>query len=557
MTQSIQGLIVDDSRQNLSSVTTRLSQYLLQQQWRVEWTKLRDPDHAHQTLSGSDRFDLVVIDLLFARPDMDVSEARGLELVELARSSSPHAYVLVISNGDQNRHDLFYDALQRGAHKVVLRREFTLESSISSPVAVAAEIRKHLLDNGSVTEVRVTADHNDPSVQSLLFEVKEATLSQLHSQVLLATNDFADSVHVRFLSPGASGASVCETTAKLRHGPTVHNVIKLSRAFDELLSETQHALRARQLLPSRFVVPIQPERPVGPVNGWYATGAQRDHEVVTLRRWLASNEAEAQAGELFEVLFTDCLGQMYREHMEERPVNPLSLFEFPYYKQRLILHAMDELMPTLTRAEGGGLCDISSLSQDLTAFTIEQRLVGVLTRQLPPSSQVTQLHGDLHGGNILLYRGKHPTPALIDFSDFGEAHWAGDAARLVVDLVMRVVDHGAESMFFTGFPVWRKLMVAIGDLSPDLQAVSTTAPTAGALAGLTWIVENLRGIFPTLTSDEDFAAHHWEWHIALCVHLLRSIYHYDIAGPKRALALVAAHDQLVAGAAVFDGSKKL
>jgi hypothetical protein len=463
----------------------------------------------------------------------------------------------VISTGDENRHDLFYDAARLGAHKVVHRREFTLESSTSSPVAVAAEIRRHLLDNGSVTEVVVTADLNDPAVQSLLFEVKEATLSQLHGQVVEAIEDIAESLHVRYLSPGASGASVCETTAKLRSGRTAHHVIKVSRAFDDLYVETQRALLARQLLPSRFVVPIHPERPVGPVNGWYATGAQRDHEVVTLRGWLMSSQAATQAEELFEILFTDCLGRMYKDNLEQWSVSPLSLFGFPHYKQRLILQAMDELMPTLTRAEGGGLSNVETLRRDLTAFTTEQRLDGILTRQLPSTSLVTHLHGDLHGGNILLYQGKHPTPALIDFSDFGPGHWAGDVARLVVDLVMRVVDSGAESMFFTGFPVWRKLVASVGDLSTDLSAVSSSAPTAGALAGLTWMLGNLRDTCLPSTSDNEFVAHLWEWHIALCAHLLRSIYHYDVTGPKRALALVAAHDQLLAAAKRLSGSNML
>lgn len=548
MTESIRGLIVDDTPENISSVSTRLDQYLSDQGWKVHWTMLGDPDIAHQALNENERFDLIVIDLLFPRRDVDDDEARGLELVELARRTCPRSFIFVISTGDIRRHDLFAEAERYGADKVITRAQFTVDSKVNGPQAIASEIRRHLLANGTVTEVGVTSDLNDPAVQSLLFEVKAPTLAQLHRQILSASDDITDNLHVRYLSPGASGASVCETKARLHRGRTVHHVVKVSRALDALQAETQRTLQARQLLPSRFVVPHFPERPVGPVNGWYATGAPRDQEVVTLRSWLASGPPPQQAEDLFEVLFTECLGPLYADNMEEKSGEALSKLDFPHYKQRLILQAVDELTPTLTRAEGGALDDISALRRDITAFTTEGRINGLLHRELPPVRLVTHVHGDLHGGNILLYQGRHPVPALIDFSDFGEAHWASDIARLIVDLVMRVIDAGADSMFFAGFSTWRTLMSAVGRLSPDLYAMSDDASTSAALAGLRWLAVNTRALCPPLTSDEGFAAHRWEWHTALCVFLLRSIYHYELTGPKRALALVAAHDQLLEGA---------
>jgi hypothetical protein len=45
----------------------------------------------------------------------------------------------------------------------------------------------------------------------------------------------------------------------------------------------------------------------------------------------------------------------------------------------------------------------------------------------------------------------------------------------------------------------------------------------------------------------------WEWHMALARNMLRSTYYTDIPHAKRALALVAAHDQLKAAAAAISG----
>jgi len=162
---------------------------------------------------------------------------------------------------------------------------------------------------------------------------------------------------------------------------------------------------------------------------------------------------------------------------------------------------------------------------------------------------------------VLVYGGRHPEPTLIDASRFGHAHWATDPARLAVDLLMHSVDPGAESMFFTGFERWRDLAVRLGRLEPLLEpapdVVTTTSPdaaaaagdgTAAALAALNWLTGNVRAFCPGLSGDEEYRARAWEWHTALARYLLRSTYDHEITVPKRALAIVAAHDQLAAAA---------
>ncbi|WIV55656.1 phosphotransferase [Amycolatopsis nalaikhensis] len=249
---------------------------------------------------------------------------------------------------------------------------------------------------------------------------------------------------------------------------------------------------------------------------------------------------------------------LYEATEEDVDGSAPSLFALPYYKQCLVLHAMEELAPLLTHPSGGRLHDASALLADVGAFVTEGRLPGVQERNLPQRSRVCIAHGDLHGGNVLVYPGRHPSPALIDFSEFGKAHWAVDPARLAVDLLMYGIDAGTESVFFEGFPVWRELAVAVGTLSTDLRAVSADPSTTACLRGLGWLTAQLRQICPKLRGDADFRRNRWEWHLALGSQVLRMSYNRDMPPPKRVAGLVAAHDQLLAAAdALPDGTDEL
>ena len=144
-------------------------------------------------------------------------------------------------------------------------------------------------------------------------------------------------------------------------------------------------------------------------------------------------------------------------------------------------------------------------------------------------------------------------PLLIDTSHCDIAHWATDLAWLAVDLLMRSVDAGTESMLFTGFSTWRTLAARFAAGQPDLTAVTTTPGTSAALAALSWIAANLNRVAPVMQSGLAQSHHHWEWHMALARNLLRCTYHTDIPHAKRALALVAAYDQLIAAVETISG----
>ena len=154
---------------------------------------------------------------------------------------------------------------------------------------------------------------------------------------------------------------------------------------------------------------------------------------------------------------------------------------------------------------------------------------------------------------MLVSTGHQPWPQLIDPSHFGVAHWATDLAWLAVDLLMRSVDAGTESMLFTGFSTWRTLASRFGACEPELTAVTTTPGTSSALAALSWIAANLNRVAPVMRPGNGESRHRWEWHMALARNLLRCTYHTDIPHAKRALAFVAAYDQLIAAVEAIAG----
>lgn len=390
------------------------------------------------------------------------------------------------------------------------------------------------------------ADADDPAVQSILHSVGERTVAQLHSRILEAYGQRSHKIEVGFMTPGTSGAWVCSVTAEVDGTGMLRHALKISRAEDELRAEARRAIDAGRMISPRFFVRHNPEYPIGPVNGWYALGTQLLDPAITFRGWLAAGPAADVVEDVLEALFLDGLKPLYEQHGHEVDHCALDDFCFPVHKQLQILHVLDDLRDVLARPDGGGVANAADVVADLRSFAREGRLDRLARHELPHRTWRTASHGDLHGGNILVYQGKRPAPTLIDASLFGPGHWALDPARLAVDILIRGFDVGADLFFFARFGVWRDLAAQIGDLTHPLTAPCPTPATAAALAALNWLVVHLRDFCQPLATDRGFTVNHWEWRVALLARLLRTACHATVTGQKRALALVAAHDQWLA-----------
>ena len=133
------------------------------------------------------------------------------------------------------------DARRFGAHHVVRRNEFSTASKVHSPAAIAAEIREHLLDNGTVRTCEVATDPRDPGIQGLLYQVGEATVARLYAKILEAGGHQTSHIELRFLTPGASGASICTVSAQVDGIGRMSHFLKLSQAKELLTAKPNEA----------------------------------------------------------------------------------------------------------------------------------------------------------------------------------------------------------------------------------------------------------------------------------------------------------------------------
>jgi hypothetical protein len=545
----IRALVVDDDPRYLDSMKLRIGRVI---DWDVDWETTVDLDEGlHLIASSAPPFDLVIADLMFPRDDFPDHEPLGLALIEEASRRSSHTFILAISIGPEKVYDLMERARQRGAHHAVRRSEFSTESAVHSPAAIAAEIRTHLLNNGTVSTCEVKADPRDPGIQGLLHQVGESTVARLYAKILESSNHQAEQIELRFLTPGASGASVCAVTAHVTGAPRASHILKLSRSRDQLTREADRGESAADVFPPNLLIQHRPPHTVGPVNGWYALGGPFVGRAITMHSWLLSGQASPDAvADLLEELFVDGLGSAY-EDCQLRPVEPPGSFAFSPYRQQRILQVLDELTEALVRRDGGDLGEDAAaiLVRNVTAFVKDQRLPnGASPLDVSRETYFCYQHGDLHAGNVLVLSGRHERPLLIDTSHCGPAHWATDLARLAVDLVMRSVDAGTESMLFTGFKTWRQLAAQFGAGETSLTAQTGAPATLAALTALSWLAANLDRVTPAMRPSIGQSSYRWEWHLALAMSLLRSTNHVDIPHAKRTLAFAAAYDQLNAAA---------
>ena len=516
----------------------------------VEWRREVDFLAAERVIQQETiPFDLLVIDLLVPRSDAPTrQEPVGLDLIDAARIRSDRSFIMAVSVGDEYGPRLFDKARRHGANLALHRWELSNDIPETSPQRIAGEIAAHMRNNDSSPDVAISFE-DDPGVQALAHEVGCSTLVWLYRRVL--GDDVPDlrSMHVRGLVPGASGARICAVTADLPGFGTRHHVMKLSKDIALLSRELERTRAANAKLPPHLIFRHQPESLIGPSGGWYALAGPLLSEAVTLRSWLSTRPASSIVDSVMAGMFVDGLAGLYQEsrHDEE---DALALLAFPAYRQARVIHAMRELSEAMARDDGCGIGNVEEVVSDVTAFVVDRTLPRLPRLSVPKQTYANDAHGDLHSGNIMIYGlTTAPRAMIIDSSEFGpDQHWATDPARLVVDLVVRTLDAGAESMFFTRFAGWRSLLARVGAGEADLGEVAHEPANAAPAAAVSWMLAKL----PVLLHWD---ALRWEWHLALATYLLRASYQTDLPPPKRALALVSGHDELVAAATALRTSR--
>ena len=556
----IPALFVDDKKKQYEWLYPHIVSRLEALGCDVRFEYAPSTERAISLLTSASHFQLVITDLLFPPPGGSQAETKGeddpvgLEVIEAARRARKDSVIFAITRAtDQRYWELMNEARRRGADVVRSRSEVRVQGGLER---VAEELHGLLIDRKFVTDpLTITAvPARDPGVGSVIEELERPVLRSLIRQALRLKAADKRRIGLTYIRPGFSGAHVLATRMERDGEPfPAWHVIKFDRSRSALQRELRNAAQIEgRYRPGLFITPAG--SPVEPSHKgeWYALAFELFGEAVTLRQWLARQRPSAtDVGAVLGLLFLgNGLRAGYR-HMPDREESPAGhALRVTSHRQVRIEQAFDELRDAASSVAGGAEMAHDRKVTELRRFIHDGDLLGMSLDRTPLSSFECYCHGDLHGSNVLVASVVTPAIAVIDLAQLGVRHWASDYTRLLSDILLRVIDGGAEAAFWTHMPFWRQVAIATGELCPMPTPPEGTVGlppdpgTAPGLAALDWMVGNIRAVFSDLDA-EALERRRWEFQVALAVELLRGTFQLDVPVPKRVMCELAAHDLLV------------
>jgi hypothetical protein len=272
-------------------------------------------------------------------------------------------------------------------------------------------------------------------------------------------------------------------------------------------------------------------------NGWYAIAYEFIGEALTLQEWLTKRSpSQEEVASFLAELFRD-LKNLYRDHkFKGGAIASRELFLAETSTARSLM-TIEELWPLIQRygEREGQKLDRAVIEGFITHQATKEWIINNGTSEMLMCTS----HGDLHSRNILVGL-PHVKPHLIDFADRGERLWASDIAQLCASLLIQGWDHGVYSWEFERLRNWRQV------LENWLFSTAITPLTEGTNASvwyaLVWLRDNVKSIWREIINYEVPLS---EFHLALTMKLIELAIMIEIPAPKRAFALLAAHDILV------------
>lgn len=542
--RSVSLLFVDNSEHNYNSLRPRLVRHFRGLGCALRMEHQANPDVAYD-MTQNGEFDVVLVDLLFPpsdQPDaaIEQQEPRGLEVIEAARQASARTVIVVVTSGGPA---LVQHAQDRAAD-IVLARGILVDASYGGVARLVREIHERLCERGLLqVGPELRPDRQEPGIQAAVYEIGSVNLRLLLADLFQVGGAEPIEVELDYVTPGASGAHVIRGTATLSDRSTRNYLIKISRDQDALKREAgnYHDNVFGRYDPHLVVPYLSVDRMSGPRNGWSAIAMEFARDAVTLRRWLCDSQSAPWVPTVLGQLFLNRgLASAYNAPTAAQvSETPLGRLRLPPFRRVLVRHAVEQLAPLLSHPDGARVTNHSEILHVVEAFVREARIGEVAGTDTPDDLVLVTAHGDLHGANILVSADDPPRPLVIDLAAFGNHHWAADPARLMVDIVLRSLDHTVESYFWRRLPHWRTLMQNAADF--ESAQIDDDADNQGVIAALRWLGEQRAQLVPELESNTRW----WEWHVALTEQLLRGAYQPDLPPAKRTFALIAAYDQIV------------
>jgi len=512
----------------------------------LKWQSLDyvdSPDKAIAALRerGHD-YTLFFADLLFHRVHGNHTSEMiptGLDAVTVATAEYPRIVVAAISVGEQvpRLAGRIEHSFRRLGGDVFFTKDWVLTEDDREHVysEMGRRIEDALRKKGWFTKVIPAIDfrHDEGNyaLRAELETIGESTLRCLLQELAPDCVDF-DIAHV---DPGVSGASVFKFIGWNRKpfaGTHRHMFVKVSKDADSLHRELRGIPKPGTFPSGTCPEPVRDT--VVEENGRFAIGYSFLQEAVTLQNWLLDeNPPSEEVCRFLDELFKR-LTNLYGSCTAETSVTTLDVVcpREPFVIRALA--SLDELWPLVERH----LTDQNPDSLVVRSFVQHKKIVSRFPDSIPFGAILCDCHGDLHSRNILV-RLDDNQPHLVDFSERGERHGASDFAQLCANLLIRAWDHGAESHEWGNLKQWRQVLHQW--LLSDDTSAEVNGRNNAVWSCLLWVRQNFELIWGTIHAN---GVSLWQFQLAVAAEFVKAAGQLDICAPKRAFALVGAHDIL-------------
>jgi hypothetical protein len=284
-------------------------------------------------------------------------------------------------------------------------------------------------------------------------------------------------------------------------------------------------------------------------SGYSAYAARLAGNSVTLASWLtsATPPTSADTDAVARVLFGEHLTPLFEENLQSTRRVQDWLKLSPVHRLRLHI-ALETYAEIWRDPDGADREDAPAMAQQLRTFAD----TGALSVADPDGPEVKTVFvagfGDLHSTNVLVQQSTFPRPMLVDASLYGTHHWTADAARLLVDLTLRVRQAGARSLLWShvaeGVTYANRLCPLSKDLVPGDRPVEALIYHTLVRLPEFLCVDKL---------DMTRAAWHWQWHAAMAREFVRQGARSDLTPTHAVLALTTAAHHLQTATRLFEG----
>ncbi|MBI1286130.1 MAG: phosphotransferase [Flavobacteriales bacterium] len=493
-----------------------------------------DIEKFESALLEAQRIDLVILDIIEKQVDAkgDVKlEKAGLKLLNkpliTEKLRSLNTPVLIYSSDDDSILAARQIAQDQGIKVGELRKEFSAKTGAFQTVRKAIE---GIVDFGELLgRYKIILTPNLRTL-SLNDSVGESVISSILAKYSSFSSTIPEngSITIKALTPGWSGAYIFLAD----FGASKHVLFKLSNDLQELGKEFKNVEDYYEPLRSKTTVKVGKVSPSKlQYKGWSALSFEFASETNSCFNWLQTNPTDTKVKKNLRTIFSDtCLMGLYKvtgeSELDCKSTLDLVLLGLSRNKKLQVKASIEELHGVLLNYNAdyeNSLLPLVSIIKENGSFDM------LANEHMDPGFKAQICHGDLHANNLLI--DANDDPILIDAGSIGYGHSTSDVCLLMVDLLIRGIDHGKLAYFdLTAIGEHFKLLEKVID---QKKIDSNTDSNKGICRAINYLNLNVNNLV-------EIPFEPWEFSLNLAVEFAKAACRNTFPPSKRVVALLAA-----------------